>query len=475
MALPIILVDSATGSDSAASGAGPSIAITGSAGVSSGTTVTLDGSPDLSGVATDGSAVIYFADTTAGNRNFSKITAVDNGAKTVTVAVAFTAGTKAWAIGGKRASIGSATSKKLFDNNGSAGDIAPGWVVEMQSGHTETIAATYDFRRAGSNTVGHIELRGAPGGTRPIITFSNNGAAFVIRAEFMQFKFFEMRNSNATKNASVGISFGSLGQYESYFKVEDVKICHSTDKFWRGIYCGPFTIQVELCEIGYTASYGIANVANDYCRGIHIRHNKVHHCGANGIHFDVAFYYNSSVYGNWSYANTGHGIFYDDTRPDGTCGINIAHNTLDANTGDGIRINSAAECTVNLYIQNNILSNNGGYGIKFQSGTFTAVYVLAMMPYMRGNCTYNNTSGACNLSGVLFNDAGTDPTFAGASSQDFTIGTNLKGKGFPVAGTHTIGGTAGTSSYVDPGAAQRQEQGTSPVGQSIAPRAPSVY
>src|SRR3954463_10134754 len=129
MALPTILIDSATGSDTTASGAGPGTALTGSAGVSAGDglSVTLDGSPDLTGVATDGSHVLYFADATAGNRNFAKITAANNGTKVVTVsdALGFTL-TKAWAIGGKRASLLGTNSSKLIENNSGNGDAMPG-------------------------------------------------------------------------------------------------------------------------------------------------------------------------------------------------------------------------------------------------------------------------------------------------------------------------------------------------------------
>ena len=174
MPFPTILIDSATGSDTAASGAGPATALTGpAAGTSAdGLTVTLDGSPDLSGVATDGTHVLFLSDSTAGNRNFSRITAKDVAARTVTVAHAFGASLsgKPWAIGGRRASIGSATSRKLADNNVSAGDAMPGWKVRLASGHAETLSGALTWRRAGDTTDGPIVLEGEPGaGTMPVV------------------------------------------------------------------------------------------------------------------------------------------------------------------------------------------------------------------------------------------------------------------------------------------------------------------
>ncbi len=63
MAYPTIIFNATSGSDTAASGAGPSTAVTGSSatvnGGDPGTVLDLDGTPDLSGVATDGSGAIF--------------------------------------------------------------------------------------------------------------------------------------------------------------------------------------------------------------------------------------------------------------------------------------------------------------------------------------------------------------------------------------------------------------------------------
>src|SRR3954470_959504 len=103
MALPTIAINSGTGSDTAASGAGPATALSGTgAATAASTTVTLlTDNPDLSGVATDGSAVIWVG--SSSGRQFAKITGVNNtaGVKTVTVSDAFanTESGKNWGIG----------------------------------------------------------------------------------------------------------------------------------------------------------------------------------------------------------------------------------------------------------------------------------------------------------------------------------------------------------------------------------------
>ncbi len=131
MALPTIVVNS-SGSDTAASGAGPATALFGTAAaLTSNTTVTLSvDAPDLSGVATDGSAVIWVG--SSSGKQFAKITNIDNTLKTVTVSDAYgvTESGKNWGIGGKRASL--AGSLKLGI------DIRGGWVIDVQTDQTLT-------------------------------------------------------------------------------------------------------------------------------------------------------------------------------------------------------------------------------------------------------------------------------------------------------------------------------------------------
>src|SRR6185436_2089858 len=96
MAFPTMLFNSSTGSDTLASGAGPGTAITGTAARSvaaSNRSIGFYGATDdLSGVATDGSAVVFLNVATAGQRNFSSIAAVKHTRQTGS-AGAITSGT----------------------------------------------------------------------------------------------------------------------------------------------------------------------------------------------------------------------------------------------------------------------------------------------------------------------------------------------------------------------------------------------
>jgi hypothetical protein len=467
MALPTILVNSATGSDTQASGAGPATALFGTTNASTngtGLIATLPAGTDLSGVATDGSHVLFLLDTTAGARNFSKITGTaGSGGATPTVTVANAFGlnltTKTWAIGGKRASIGGTTSTKLFSNNSAAGDAMPGWIVQMESGHAETIAALYAFRRAGNTTDGPITLKGT-GATYPILTFSVDSACLVDVGGLIRFEHFELRNSNASKTASIGIRC-DVGENV----IKDVRVDHATDKFWKAFICNGAIegITVRDCTVK-----NCANVGMDFTDGkcMTVINCYVKSCGSHGIFWGAGAgsVFGNLVQGNILAANGGDGLHFAGTQTTlGRSGVRVIGNTFDANTGDGVEF--AAALTANPLrasaINNNIISNNGGYGIRFSGASISDVGLYADGLQMSSNCFYANTSGQSNLTMTLCaeNTVTTDPTFANAASDNYEIGTNLKALGYPIGGTLKVGAVSATDSYVDIGAAQREEAG----------------
>lgn len=477
MAFPVILVDSNDGaaSDTACSGAGPSTALTGSAASTDGggTTVTLDAGTNTTNVATDGSHVILLRDTTAGHRQFAKITskAGSGGATpTVGVAEAFTGSLsgKSWAIGGVRATAFGSVSLLLVDNNGSSGDAMPGWTIQPALSHTETVSATVNFRRAGDTTSGPIIFgRTSAGGTLPLFTFSNNGDAIIPRAASTWFKNFEMRNSNATKTASR--AFVIRGNALLF---QGVKISHSTDKFWKGLVADSTTdaTTVRYCNFGYMANVGLAFGDGGTIMGsTRLFYNFIHDCGSGGVAFIAGTpFLSTQIVGNVLYNITGIGISYDNARSDAYGGTYLANNTVDTCSSDGFKFVTAANNVQGLSVLNNIASNNGGYGFNFSAAGFTAAYRDGQDLIIDGNDTYNNTSGAYNPSSYGSNDPATNPSYTNASGGDFSIGSALKGLGVPIGGTLPIGSTSSTYTYEDPGAAQRQETSGGSGGTAVA-------
>lgn len=431
MALPTILVNSATGSDTAASGAGPTTALTGTQAASNagGTVIDLSlDAPDLSGVATDGSAVLWFSH--SAGRNFAKISATDNGAKTVTVANAVTGSLsgKTWAIGGKRASVWSTSTRKLF-----SADALPGWIIEMQSGHTESISASCLFSTSGNTTDGPITLRGEAGAaTLPIITSTHNDVGMQFECNYFALMDFEVRNTNGTKTASYGISFwsGGLGCL-----VSGIKCSHATNYFYRGIYCRSTMAAgtvIKDCEVGYCANVGVSANNNAANGAVAILGLNVHHCGSHGL--EVLSYgdANLTIDTVLSWANGGDGIRIPSLST--VSSISISRSTINGNTGDGIDVANSSSSLLGLKVYNTIISNNGGYGINFNSAAIGALNGNNVRVF---NCgTYNNTSGAFSTTGIDVNCITTDPGFADAANGDFSVGTNMKAYGWP---TQNIG------------------------------------
>ncbi len=453
MATPVILINSATGSDTLASGAGPGTALTGTAGATdgAGTTVTLDNGTNLTGVATDGSHVLYFSDATAGHKNFTSITgSAGSGGPTPTVTVSpaltISLSGKSWAIGGKRASLLGGASTRLTNNNGGTGDAQAGWILRMESGHSETTASRWDVRTANSSTAnGAIIIEGVAGAAvMPVITTSSD---VVTRNGYTILRNFALTNTG-TNNPFIVANAGS-----GSCRIEGMKLTGAA---------GTGTI-IALGSgyqlIGNTILNGTTGVTAG--QNTQILNNVISGGSSDGISRsgDCS---GIMIAGNIIKAMGGDGIDITQTRTDGFASYSIVGNTINGCTGSGIQISGDNEALRATTILNNILSNNGAYGLKFvDSETVTNLQARGII--VLGNNTFNNSSGDYLPADVgdLYQqgDSGLDPQFV-STTTDLSIGTNLKAQGYPKAGSQLIGGQGSpltTYNYVDPGAAQRQE------------------
>lgn len=524
MAFPTILFNSSTGSDTTASGAGPSTSISGSTGRTRSAAGELKfglfgATDDLSGVAVDGSAVLYMAISTAGQRNFSTIAAtrnvrdtttgnitsgaavlsalgstsgwavgdvikvtgaaaaaadlystiltVDSGTQvtlnnnagtsvtgnavenpkqfTLTTSQGVNTGTTntAWAVGGKRATCSGTNSRKLAENNGAAGDAMPGWTLRMESGFTDTFAATLSWRRSGDYVSGPIIFEGDPAaGTIPILTFSNNGTAFVFNfSSLMVIENFEMRNTNGSKTASIALSSAS-SRAIAYRKI---KINHSTNNFWKAITFTSvgFASSIQDCTLAHTANVGLEIGSAT----IEVLNTRIHNTGA--------------VAGVLLTGGGGQPLFMDclihDCVGDGirstknagsldAFGFTLIHSTIDNCSGDGIEITAASNQFGALHVvllNNNITNNASGVGLNFTGSDVTVVNKTNTT--IRGNNFYGNGS-VCNIAGVVREEEQLlDPQYIDTAGGNYGIGSNLKAKGYPSGSSLPIGDS---STYV---------------------------
>lgn len=444
MALPTILFNSGTGSDTAASGAGPGTALTGTgASLSASTSVDLSAdSPDLSGVATDGSAVLWVK--TSSGKQYGKITAVNNGTKIVTVANAYsvTESGKTWAIGGKRATLDHADSRILLTT--STGALA-GWTIQLED--NQSIGSAIVGATSGDTTSGAIVIRGASEGI--VLTQTANAQHFLSTGAgnptLWTFENLVFKNSNGTKTSAYGLSANS-GTFT--FRRCILGDPSNTNNLLTGVArnASSPTFIFRDCMVTYCTSDGILSgnagtILLDGC--------VICHCGSNGINCRVDTWMTIDSCLIWG--NAADGLHIVSATP---VIQHVVNCVFHGNSGDGIDIGAVHTAIV---IQNNNITGNGNYGIRGTSG---------QSGHQKG-INFNNygTGGTVNTSGSLSNiDAGdsdlaVDPGYNDASNGDFTAGTSIKALGFP-ASSRKIGAnpSTGTIDYVDVGI-QRQESG----------------
>ena len=461
MANPTILFNNGTGSDTAASGAGPGTAISGAAAAHTGgaatTTITLTNTPDLSGVAVDGSAVLWLK-TSGTTRRFSKITAKDDGADTVTVEDSFTiaAGSPVdYAIGGKRKTMEHADSVRLF-----IADAKGGWAITLEDDQP-AITASIACTATGDATNGFITLQGDSTTTRRLLTSATNNVSplsggclsWVVR----NLKF---TSSAATKTSSYGILLNAAAS--GVLVLINCIFGDPTDKLqnaWLRTASAQLGIIVIDCEVQYCLGVGCPEASGTSAAAPYrIMNCWVHHNTGAGI--APLYSVNITVSGCLITNNGGSGIALGSGN--GLAPI-IVGNTIHGNTGassDGISLGHATPIT-GAVIYNNSITANGRYGLNCSAGAEALnnrlVGLVDHNNYGNASDSTANTSGAVNGITAGASDLTVAPSYTNAAGNDYSVSTSMKAVGYPPAARNIGANNSSTLSYVDIGAAQRQE------------------
>ncbi len=453
MATPDLRFNNGSGSDTAASGAGPTTALTGVAASFATTTVTLDGAPDLSGVATDGSHVLWLKTSTG--RQWFTITAVDNTAKTVTVsdAPSGTATGRTWAIGGKRKTVSNADSATLFAaSTGAKG----GWIITLEDDQP-TLTASLTCGATGDAN-GNIMLRGDSSTTPRLLNCSTNNVSVITLSGGWTFENLKFTSSAATRTTSHGLNVVA-GSTTNLLIVRRCVFGDATNKLQNGINrdSGNQTSRIIDCEFasclgaGFAGSHGATSAA-DLLFGCYI-----HDCTGAGI--QVPYYVGSSTEALFAaigcivVRNGAQGIYVTvDSTYKGPC--LLIGNTVHGNTGDGIYL-KYAENIIGAVIANNQITSNGGYGLNCAAGT--AAVNDKLVAFIAYNNFWNNSSGARTGISAGSRDTAVDPGYTNAARSDFSVSGSARAIGFP-ASSAVIGLNSLTRTFVDAGAAQRRER-----------------
>lgn len=444
---PTVQINAGTGSDTAASGAGPATAVTGTAAAHTGgvstTTITFTNSPDLSGVAQDGSAILWLL--TASGRQFTRIDTVDNTAKTAVVANSFTIGSGSavnYAIGGKRATIDNVNTRTLF---GSAGAGA-GWTIEIQDAQTLTSAVVCAMAGSFASADIFVVGTGSPG---PVITQTANAACFRLTGSLgHHWRNLQLKNSNGTKTSADG------------FAME-----------------GTTLLTIEACVLGDRANTNNLRSGLRYVSGAGsflMIDCELCYCTSDGAFIDSSSSYGARMFGCVFHHNAGHGLNVGNTAApflaledcifakntgdglfasNGVLNGSIGRCTFDGNS-DGMDISAGASPSTYLLVHSCQFTNNGAYGLR---GHANSDRLVSMVNY--NNFFGNTTAARLNISAGA-DDQAVDPGYVDAANLDYRISAGTKALGWP-ASTRKLGAnpSTGTTTYVDIGAAQRQEQG----------------
>ncbi len=261
---------------------------------------------------------------------------------------------------------------------------------------------------------------------------------------------FENLYLTCTSNSNGAAGILSLGAGN---RVTNVVVNTNNQASQKGIYIQDTVNLIDNCEVksGVTnpsASGNCEGIGVPSFYGIVIRNCYIHHMRDRGI-WNPGVYGVAEISGNIIVNNVSDGITTDNN------GVvhrsEIFDNTIDGNGGNGITVStSTALAFTESY--NNIISNNGGYGLSISAGSTAANDALKLL--VDYNDYFTNTSGNYQNISAGANDQTLDPQYTNASGGDYSIGTNLKAKGFP-----SLIKKSATTSYQDIGAAQRQEAG----------------
>lgn len=408
-------------------------ALSGTGATVSGSTVTLDGSPDLSGVVTSGANQdsIHLDNSNVANQKIFWITAVDNVAKTVTVSVAPTlsASPTAWRIGG-RILLAGITGNESF--------LRAGDTVNINNSPAAAAGTLITARVAGDITSGYVTWKGTSG--YPTLTCTDASHLFTGNVAFQRITGLTFTQQGATLGC-----LNLSGTAADNWLIDNNKF---TDAGGPMILIasgatGARIIGNELSGTNTASAHGIS-VSDNTCV---IMFNYIHDLAGttcDGINF------NSStslqfVYGNIIDTCTGRGILKSATS---THIMVLLQNIFYANGNSGFE--NANHTLAVLY--NNIFMNNGDAAGEYNLEGGSMFGSLSIGNY---NCFYDGGAGDNLLNYTAgANDITTDPSFTNAAAGDFSLGSGspCKATGFPGA---FIGGLS--TGYMDMGIVQRQE------------------
>jgi hypothetical protein len=431
MTRPTLTYASSTGSN-ANSGAGPATSVTGSnaysgdgAGGGTQTVINVSGdSPDLSGIATDGSAALYLDIGNVNARHLFRITDVDDSAKTITVADApdssiDTGSEVAWGVGGKRATMTKDANR--YDWR----DMQPGWTFAFEN-EQQLLPGVAVILPDGDVTNGPVTWISAdPASYKPEIRQTDTAHLF----EASSYLVIDSLDLGWTDDEHRSVCSWSASRYGFVLRNCILRGGTSYILFFNGQIQGVIEDNELIGNPNSIRALLQVNTGRNY---LTIRRNVFR----GGPHEAIEF----GNMGTLSHPVIWRNLIYDcDTGIDlskivdvSDATVTIAYNTIDNIAGDGINLNEDTPVDrFHLYLEGNAITNCGGYGVNAPANFHHQVHLN------RNNHYHANTSGNWNnspLGGTTapgIDDQTGDPMYVSTTpgSEDYT-----KAAGSPLIG-----------------------------------------
>lgn len=424
MVLPTITYDATNGSDTAASGAGPSSAVTGTNadGTGGDITIVLNETKDFTGASDDGSDVMW-VDTIAGDRHLFSISSFTGGVSTCTAIVVnesigtgFTA--KSWGVGGKRAGFENDTSNRDWK------DWSDGWIIELESGATPdtyTVTAEMDIK-GGTSATGPTVVRATiAAATQPVINQATATTSIFSSASIGTNKIACLKGLKLTGYR--GVEFKTTSNTTIV-----IREC-TIDTSNHGVYVNRATSDCVVidCDVTSSGGDGIGTISQNNLHLTVIR-CRIHDTGGHGIiAANTAWSGSSTVLLDNTVWNAGDvGIRISTQGGNGF--LIVRNNSVGDSTNDGFLFVGTLFEARPIVLENNISYGNGAWGYRASGGM--------VLRLLGPNAYGNNTSG--NLSGITAHADDVvltaDPWIDSGATEDLGLNA-VAGGGLPLRGT----------------------------------------
>jgi hypothetical protein len=260
-----ILFNSSTGSDSTASGLGPTSAVVGSSAELDGT-ATVDVSYDGMDLSSISAGDLLFCDTTSG-RKFSIIASVDTLNETITTDDVWpTESGVSWSVGGKRATLDDAGSRRIVTTDNPTGE----WTVELENTGS-------DYSITSSLSLRSVTIKGDDENNPTGVTFNQNSNLFNASTGTSTVKNLNLKCTASSKTLATAFNKAASN---TGFRVHNVTFDSSDN--WNKAFGRTSISAGDLRAIGCNINNTITNISS--WDGVQEFYNcTFSNCSGNGI------------------------------------------------------------------------------------------------------------------------------------------------------------------------------------------------